>query len=201
MDNATIHNVYTENVELVIKFVDYDEFKVFSKTDSKYLATSKINKVTKIKNLCSFILHRKVEEKEKKYFDAISPLLKLPDTLYISINNQSADYKKIKKNIKVKGGGSALVEVATTGDNPYMLSKFTNNLIDEFINFNINIKLKNIDKVYNFMLEERKRLGEMRDKYLKELREIRKKTKSVITTLNSFIAVQRNPLLLHQHYI
>ncbi len=180
VDNATIYNVYTENVELVIKFVDYDEFKIFSKTDSKYLATSKVNQVTKIKNLCSFILHRKVEEKEKKYFDAISPLLKLPDTLYISINNQSADYKKIKKNIKVKGGGSALVEVATTGDNPYMLSKFTNNLIDEFINFNINIKLKNIDKVYNFMLDERKRLGEMRDKYLKELREIRKKTKSVI---------------------
>jgi len=179
VNNATVNNIYTEKIELVLKFVDYNEFKVFSKLDSKYIATSSVGKIVKIKDLCSFTLHRK-EKEEEEYFDPISPLLKLPEPIYLTINNPSLYYKDIKKAIKVKGGGSALVEVATTGDNPFMLSQFTNHLIDEFIHFNINIKLKNIDKVYNFMLEERKRLGERRDGYLKELKKIRQKTNSVV---------------------
>jgi len=184
VDNATINNVYTEKIQLVIKFVDYNEFKVFSKIGSKYITTSQVDKVTKIKDLCSFTLHRK-EKKEQDYFDPISPLLQLPEPIYITINNPSLYEKDIEDNLEISGASSALISLETTGDNPYMLSKLTNNLIDEFIHFNINIKLKNIDKVYNFMLEERKSLGERRDAYLSELKEIRKKTQSVID-LNFF---------------
>ena len=178
VDNAKINNVYEDKMQLVIKFMDYDEFKIFDKVSSRYLATSRIDKVTHIKDRCSFILHRDSKEKEK-YFDTISPLLELPEPMYLTINNQNS-YKSIKDHIKVKSGESALVEISVTGDNPYMLINLTENLMNEFIYFDIELKLKNMNKVHDFMQDEMKKLVEKQNNYSKQLEQIRKKYNVVV---------------------
>jgi len=178
VDNATISkdNLLLDKVELVLKFVDYDEFKIFNKLTSRYIATSRVEEVTKIDNLCSFILHRD----KKEYFDADSPLLELPEPLYLTVNNQNAYNKEVKNSISIKSGESALVEIETTGDNPFMLNIFTKHLMEEFINLDIDIKLKNIDKVHEFMQSEMLKLIKKQKNYANQLKQIRKENNSII---------------------
>ncbi|MEA1955007.1 MAG: hypothetical protein U9N02_00760 [Campylobacterota bacterium] len=178
VNNATINNIYSDKVELVIKFMDYEEFKIFDKLNSKYLATSSIDKQTNIGDICSFILHREKEEKVE-YFDPKSPLLELPEPIYLTINNQNS-YRELKGSIKITSGESALVEIETKGDNPYMLNSFTKNLMTEFISLDIDLKLKNMDKVHNFMQKEMDILIKKQNAYMDELREIRKKNNSIV---------------------
>lgn len=176
VDNATINDIYTDKIQLVIKFVDYEEFKVFNKISGRYLTTSSVGILTNIDNSCSFILNRIVDN-HTPYVSSILETRELPEPLYLTINNQIG-YNNIKDKITITSGQSALVKVEVIGDNPIMLSNFTKKLMSEYISFDIDLKLKNMNKVHDFMQSEMDALIEKQDNYMQELKDIRQKNNS-----------------------
>jgi Mrp family chromosome partitioning ATPase len=175
--DAIISDVYLDKIKLVIKFVDFEEFKIFDKLSGKYLATSKIGKNTQVDNKCSFIMHR--EEKNQDIVSTILETRQLPEPLYLTIENQ-ANYNNIKNSIKVTSGDTALVKVEITGDNPQMLSTFTKSLMSEFIKFDVDLKLKNMNKVHDFMQLEMDTLKKKQADYMDQLKQVRKESNSIV---------------------
>ncbi len=176
VENATIDNENIDKIKLVIKFMDSNEFKVFNSRDSKYLITSKVGEVTQIKDICKFVLSREKKTDDQLY-DGISPIIELPEPLYVTITNQELFYDDLKEKITIdKSKSSSMVRVTVEDSNPYILKMFTDILMDEFMNFNINIKIENINSISSFIEKEREDLEGKRNALLKDLANIRTST-------------------------
>ena len=192
IDNAKVLDTYLKDVQLAIKFVDYNEFKIFSKKNSRYISTHKVGEPITIKNLCTFTIHRKELKDDKKFFDPISPLVVLPEPLYITITNQDLLFRKLKNNINIiMKRGSSMIKTNTDGDNPFLIQKFNDELVQAFMDFNIQSKIKIISKVNDFMEEERTELATKRKALTKRLQEIRESSR-IVTEGAHFSIISKN---------
>jgi len=122
--------------------------------------------------------HKSVFENNSVRFkiEKLSSVKKVYDAkIFLTISNQNYVVDEVVDKISInKTKRSALTKVSIKGDNPFLIKDFTDILMREFINYNIELKFKNIDQIAKYLNNELAKLVKKRNRYLKNIYEIEK---------------------------
>lgn len=98
--------------------------------------------------------------------------------VFLTIVNQNYMSDEVGKKVRIfKKKSSSMVKVYFKDMNPFLAKSFTDTLMKEFLKYNIEIKVKNINKINDFLKQELKELKDRRDQYLHKIYQVEKNIK------------------------
>ena len=120
------------------------------------------------------------------------------EKIFLTIENQNYLAEKIADDISIsKSKRTSLVKVFMKGDNPFLIKKFLDTLMKEFINYNIELKFRNIDKIVDYLEKELSKLVTNREEYIRKIYQLEEKYDISISPRTTFELTSS----LYKHYM
>ena len=104
------------------------------------------------------------------------------EKIFLTIVNQNYVLDEVVDKITInKKKDTSLAKVSFEGSNPFLIKEFLDILMEEFIQYNIELKAKNINHIAEFLSGELTKLANKRNNYIKKIYEIEKSANLVIS--------------------
>ena len=104
------------------------------------------------------------------------------EKIFLTIVNQNYVLDEVVDKITInKKKDTSLAKVSFKGSNPFLIKEFLDILMEEFIQYNIELKVKNINHIAEFLSDELTKLANRRNNYIKKIYEIEKSANLVIS--------------------
>jgi len=104
------------------------------------------------------------------------------EKIFLTIVNQNYVFDEVVDKITInKKKDTSLAKVSFEGSNPFLIKEFLDILMEEFIQYNIELKAKNINHIAEFLSGELTKLANRRNNYIKKIYEIEKSANLVIS--------------------